>query len=76
MDRRQFLVTTGKGVGGGLAALAWVTAAPKKAAALPDVSPVEGRPLKIAYASEPEKGVGLSLGHQLGVIRDELWSRR
>lgn len=52
MDRRQFLVTTGKGVGGGLAALAWVTATPKKAAAFPDASPVDGRPLKIAYASD------------------------
>ena len=66
MDRRQFLASTGKGVGGALAALAFVAAAPKKAAALPDVGPVEGRPLKIAYAKDttsicPYCGVGCGL---------------
>jgi len=66
MDRRQFLASTGKGVGGALAALALAAAAPKKAAALPDVGPVEGRPLKIAYAKDttsicPYCGVGCGL---------------
>jgi formate dehydrogenase major subunit len=66
MDRRQFLVSTGKGVGGALAALAWVAGTPKKAVALPDVGPVNGRPLKIAYAQDttsicPYCGVGCGL---------------
>ena len=66
MDRRQFLVSTGKGVGGALAALAWAATTPRKAAALPDVGPVNGRPLKIAYASDttsicPYCGVGCGL---------------
>jgi len=66
MDRRQFLASTGKGVGGALAALALAVAAPKKAAALPDVGPIEGRPLKIAYAKDttsicPYCGVGCGL---------------
>ncbi len=66
MDRRQFLVSTGKGVGGTLAALALVAGSPKKAAAALNVGPVNGRPLKIAYAKDttsicPYCGVGCGL---------------
>lgn len=75
MDRRQFLVSTGKGVGGALAALAWATTTPRKAAALPDVGPVNGRPLKIAYATDTTSicpycagGCGLLVSSQDGKI--------
>jgi anaerobic selenocysteine-containing dehydrogenase len=66
MDRRQFLASTGKGVGGALAAIAWAASTPRKAAAFPDVGPVNGRPLKIGYATDttsicPYCGVGCGL---------------
>ena len=49
-----------------MAALAWIAGTPRKAAALPDVGPVNGRPLKIAYAKDttsicPYCGVGCGL---------------
>jgi formate dehydrogenase major subunit len=51
MDRRQFFIATGRGLGGSLAGLAFLTGKAVRATA-ETAEPEPGKPLKIAYATD------------------------